>query len=140
MAAVTVLSDSGAHQEEVCHYSHLCPFYLPCSNGVRCYDLSFILIFSLKLALSLSTFTLIKRLFSASWLSAITVVSSTYLRLSLFLPPILIPARNSSRLAFLMMCSAYRLNKQGDNRQLCHTYFLILNPSVVLYRVLTVAS
>ena len=39
-----------------------------------------------------------------------------------------------------MMCSAYRLNKQGDNRQLCRTYFSILNQSVVLHRVLTVSS
>ena len=33
-----------------------------------------------------------------------------------------------------------RLNKQGDSRQLCCTPFLILNQSVVPYRVLTVAS
>ena len=36
---------------------------------------------SLKLAFSLSSFTLIKRLLSASWLSAFRVVSSAYLRL-----------------------------------------------------------
>ena len=46
---------------------------------------------SFKPAFSLSSFTLIKRLFSYSWLAAITVVSSVYLRL-LFLPAILIPA------------------------------------------------
>ena len=39
-----------------------------------------------------------------------------------------------------MMWSVYRLNKQGDSRQRCHTPFLILNQSVVPYRVLTVAS
>ena len=39
------------------------------------------LIFSFKPALSLSSFTLIKRLFSSSWLSALRVVSSAYLRL-----------------------------------------------------------
>ena len=44
------------------------------------------LIFSFKLALSLSFFTLTKRLFSSSLLSAIRVVSSTYLRLLMFLP------------------------------------------------------
>ena len=38
------------------------------------------------------------------------------------------------------MCSAYRLNKQGDSRQPYHTPFSILNQSVVPYRVLTVAS
>ena len=88
------------------------------------------LIFSFKLALSVSSFTLIKRLFSSSLLSAIRMVSSTYLRLFTLLLPILIPACNSSSLAFLMMCSAYKLNKQDDNRQDCHT-FSILNQSVV---------
>ena len=52
------------------HYFHLFPFYLPCSNGAGCHVLS--LTFSLKPALSLSSFTLIKRLFSSSSLSAIS--------------------------------------------------------------------
>src|SRR5574337_400669 len=42
------------------------------------------------------------------------VVSSAYLRLLIFLPAILIPACVSSSPAFLMMYSAYKLNKQGD--------------------------
>ena len=75
--------------------------------------------FSFKPALSLSSFTLIKRLFSSSSLSAIRVVSSAYLGLLLFLLPILIPSCNSSSRACLMMCSVYRLNKQGDSRQCC---------------------
>ena len=58
-----------------------------------------------------------KRLLSSSSLSAIRVVSSTYLRLLIFLPAILIPACVSSSPAFLMMYSAYKLNKQGDNIQ-----------------------
>ena len=62
------------------------------------------LIFSLKPSLSLFFFTLIKRLFSSSSLSASRVVLSAYLRLLVFLPLILIPACNSSSLAFLMMC------------------------------------
>ena len=82
--------------------------------------------------------TLIKGPFSSSLLSR--VVSSTYLRLLMFLPPVLIPACNSFSLAFLMMCSAYRLNKQGDSRQPCRTSFSILNQSVVPYRILNVAS
>ena len=57
----------------------------------------------------------------------------------MFLPPILIPACNLSSLAFLVMCSAYRLNKQDDSRQPCRTPFSILNQSVVPYRVLIVA-
>ena len=57
----------------------------------------------------------IKRIFSS--LSAIRVVLSAYLRLLIFLPAILIPACASSSPAFLMMYSAYKLNKQGDNIQ-----------------------
>ena len=62
------------------------------------------------------------------------------MRLLIFLLCILILACDSSSLAFLIMCSAYRLNKQGDCRQPCPTPFSILNQSVVPYRVLTVAS
>ena len=98
------------------------------------------LMFSFKPALSLSSFTLMQRLFSSSLLSAMRVVSSTYLRLLMFLPPILIPVCNSSNLAFLMMYAVHRLNEHGDNRQPCHIPFSILSPSVVLYRALTVAS
>ena len=58
----------------------------------------------------------------------------------MFLTSILIPACSSSSLSFLMMCSAYRLNKQGDSRQPCLTPFSFLNQSVVPNRVLTVAS
>ena len=47
------------------------------------------LIFSFKLALSFSSITLIEKLFSSSLLSAIRVVSSTYLRLLMSLSPIL---------------------------------------------------
>ena len=99
--------------------------YLPWYNGAGCHDLSFFLIFSFKPALSLSSFTLIKRLFSSSSLSAIRVVSSTYLMLLIFLLPILIPVCNSSSPAFLMMCSAYRLNKLGNSTQPCCTPFSV---------------
>ena len=57
---------------------------------------------SFKLTFSLSSFTLIKRLFIYSLLCAIRVVSSAYLKLLIFLPPILIPACVSSSPAFLM--------------------------------------
>ena len=72
---------------------------------------------SFKPAFSLYSFTFIKRLFSVSSLSAIRVVSSAYLRLLIFLLVILIPACASSSPAFLMIYSAYNLNKQGDNIQ-----------------------
>ena len=71
---------------------------------------------SFKPTFSLSSFMFIKRLFS-SLLFAVSVVSSAYLKLLIFLPAILIPAFASSSPAFLMMYSACKLNKQGDNIQ-----------------------
>ena len=79
-------------------------------------------------------------LFSSSLLSAIRVVSSAYLRLLIFLLEIFIAACASSSPAFLMMYSAHKLNKQGDNIQPWCTPFPIWNQSVVPCPVLTVAS
>ena len=103
------------------------PLYLPWSDGAGCPVLAF-LILSFKLALSLSSFTLIMRPFSSSLLYVIRVVSSTYLRLLIFLLPILIPTCNS----------AYRL--KNESREHCHTPFSIWNQSVVPHKALTVAS
>ena len=139
MAAVTICSDLRTQEKEICYCFLLFHFYLPWVMGLDAIVLVF-LILSFKPAFSLSSFTLIKRLFSSSLLSAIKVVSSTYLRLLMFLLAILSPARYSSSLAFIMMCSVYMLNKQGDNKQPCCTPFSILNQSVVPYKVLTVAS
>ena len=91
---------------------------------------------SFKPTSSLSSFTFIKKLFSSS-LSAIRVVWSASLRLLIFLPAILIPACASSSPTFLMMYSAYKLTKQGDNMQPWRTPFLIWNQSVVPCPVLT---
>ena len=85
---------------------------------------------SFKLGFLLSSFTFIKRIFSSSLLSVIRVVSTAYLRLLIFLPEIFTPAYDSSSLAFCLMYCAYKLNKQGDNMQLCHTSFPILNLSL----------
>ena len=57
----------------------------------------------------------------------------------MFLPAILIPSCASSSLAFHLMYSAYKLNKEGDNIQPCAP-FLFLNQSIVPCKVLTVAS
>ena len=97
------------------------------------------LMLSFKPAFSISSFTFIKRLFISSSLYAIRVVSSAYLRLLIFLLAILIPACASSRPAFLMMYSAYKLNKQGDSIQPWRTPFPIWNQSIVPCTVLTVA-
>ena len=74
-----------------------------------------------KLVFSLSSFTLIQRLFSFSSLSAIRVVSSAYLRLLIFFWAILIPVCASSSLVFHMMYSgvslvAHRLKHLSANR------------------------
>ena len=95
---------------------------------------------SFKPAFSLSSFTFIKRLFSSSSLSVIRVVSSAYLRLLMFHPAILIPACVSSSLAFQMMYSVYKLNKQGDNIQPWCASFPIWNQSIVPCLLLTVTS
>ena len=76
MAAVTICSDFGAQEEEVCHYFHLSPFICHEVMGVDAMILVF-LIFSFKLALSLFYFTLIKKLFNSSSLSVIRVILST---------------------------------------------------------------
>ena len=92
---------------------------------------------SFKPTFSLCSFTFIKKLFSFSSLSAIRVVSSSYLRLLIFRPAILTPACASSCPVFLMI---YKLNKQGDSFQPWCTPFPIWNQSVVPCPVLTVAS
>ena len=81
----------GAQEEEICHYFHLFPS--TCHEVMRPDAMILVsLIFSFKLALSLSFFTLSKRLFSFPSLSAIVMVSSTYLRSLMFPLPVLVPA------------------------------------------------
>ena len=113
-------------------------FYLPWSDGTTCHDLSFLL--SFKLAFSFSSFTLIKRFFRSSSISAIRVVLSAYLRLLIFLLAILIPDYDSSSQIFRMIYSTQKLNKQGDNIQPWRTPFPIWNQSIVPCPVQTVAS
>ena len=115
------------------------PIYWPWSGRTRCHDLSFLNV-EFQVSFLLSSFTLIKRLFGSSSLSAIMVVSSASLKLLIFLLAILIPACASSSPEFLMMYSAYKLNKQGDNIQPWRTPFPIWNQSFVPCLVLTVAS
>ena len=66
------------------------------------------------------------------------MVSPAYMRLLIFLLAILIPA--SSGLAFHMIYSAYKLNKQGDNIQPWCSPFPIWNQFIVQCPVLTVTS
>ena len=104
-----------------------------------CHDLRFLNV-SFKPTFSLSSFTFIKSLFSSSLLSAIRVVSSAYLTLLIFLLAILIPVCASQSPVFLVIYSAYKLNKHGDNIQPWHTPFPVWKQSVIPYQVLTVAS
>ena len=111
--------------------------YLPGSDGTRCHDLSFFnVVFSQFFHSPLSP---------SPWgslvpLSAITVVLSAYSKLLICLPAILIPACDSSSLAFHMMYPAYKLNKQDDNMQPWGTPFPIWNQSTVSHLVLALAS
>ena len=134
MAAITICSDFGAQKNKVWHCF---PIYLPWSDGTGCHDLSFLNV-SFKPTFSLSSYTFIKRLFISSSLSAIKVMSFAYIWGYCHLT-ILIPACTSSNLAFLMMYSEYKLNKQGDDIQPWHAPFPIWNQSVPC-PVLTVAS
>ena len=137
MASVTTCSDFGAQKHKVCHCFHCFPIYLPWSDGTDAMIFVF-WVLSFKPTFSLSSFTFIK--LSSSSLSVIRVVSSAYLRLLIFLLAILIPACVSSSPGFLMMYSAYKLNKQGNNIQPWCTPFTIWNQPVVPCPVLTVAS
>ena len=108
MAAVTVHSDSRAQENKICQGFHFSPFICHEVMGLYVMILVFWML-SFKPAFSLSSFTLIKRLFTSS--SAISIVPSTYLKLMTFLLAILIPACDSSSLRFYLMYSAYKLNK-----------------------------
>ena len=122
MAAVTNCSDFGAQENKIFHCFHFSPFYLPWRDVTACHNLSFLYV-EFQASFSFSFFTLIKRLFSSSSLSSIRVISSAYLSLLVFLPAILIFICNSSSLAFHIMNSAYKLNKQDGNVQPCRTPF-----------------
>ena len=104
MAAVTICSDIGAQENEICHCFHFRLNYKPWNDGTGCHDLSFWML-SFKPAISLSSLIL-KRSFSSSSLSTIRVVSSTYLRSLIFLLAILIPACASFTPAFHMIYSS----------------------------------
>ena len=135
MAVVTICSDFEAQKDKVCHCFHCFP-----SICHEVMGLDVMISVFWMLSFSLFSFTFIKRLLSSSSLSAIRVMTSAYLRLLQFLPAFLIPACASSRQAFQMMYSAYKLNKQDDNIQPQYTPFPIWNQSIVPGLVLTVSS
>ena len=78
MAAITICSDIGAQENKTCQGFH----FFPCICHEVMGPVAMILDFwklSFKPAFSLSSFTLIKRLFSSSSLTAIRVVSFAYM-------------------------------------------------------------
>ena len=137
MAALPICTDFGAQKIKSDSVSTVSPSICHEVMGPDAMILVFWML-SFRPTFSLSSFTFIQRLFSSS-LSAIRVVSSAYLRLLIYLPAILIPACASSSPAFLMMYSAYKLNKQWQYIALTYS-FSIWNQSVVPGPVLTVAS
>ena len=98
ITAVTIYSVFGAQENTVCHCFPCFLIYLPWSDGSDAMIFVFWMLIFIP-AFSLSSFTFIKRLFSSSSFSLISVVSSEYLRLLIFLPAILIPACASFSLA-----------------------------------------
>ena len=104
MLVVTISSDFRVQENKVCHCFHFSPSVRHEVLGPDAMILVFWML-SFMPAFLLSSFTLIKRLFHYSTVSAIRVVSSAYLRLLMFLLVILIPAWDSSSLVFSMMYS-----------------------------------
>ena len=147
MAAITICSDFGTPKIKYVTVSTVSPCICHEVMGLDAM-IFFILHVEFKPTFSLSSFTLIKRIFSSS-ISAIRVVSSAYLRLLIFLPAfgfckswfaILILSCVSSCPVLLVMYSAYKLNKHGDNIHPWCTPFPICNQCVVPCLVLTVTS
>ena len=91
ISSFIICSDFGAQENTICHWFHFFSFYLPGVLGPDAMILDFSIL-SFNPAFSLSSFNLIKRLFNSSSLSVIRVVSFAYLRLLIFVLPILIPA------------------------------------------------
>ena len=120
----------------------LFPHLFTWNDGTGCHDLSFLNVESQASFFTLLFHPHLETLFSSSSLSVIRVESSAYIRLSIILLAILISACESSSLAFCMVYSAQKLNKQGDNinMQPWPTPFPIWNQSVVPCPVLTFAS
>ena len=138
MAAVTICSAFGTQEIKSVTISTFSPSIYHEVMGLDAMIFIF-LILSFKPAFSLFSCTFIKRFFRSS-LYAIKVVSFAHLRCWYFSWQSWFQLVSHSAFAFCMMYSAYKLNKQGDNIQPWHTPFPILNQSVVLCPVLTVAS
>ena len=139
MAAITICSDFGAQKNKVNHCFHCFPHLFAMKWWVQmlwsyfseCWV--FRQLFHFLLSLSSRGSTILLHFLHKGGVICISEVIDIS-------PSNLDSSLCSSSPAFLMMYSAYKLNKQGDNIQLWHTLFPIWNQSVVPCPVLTVAS
>ena len=112
-STVTICSDFGAHPKIKSVIVSIFPIYLPWSDGIRFHDLHYFECWVLSQLfhspLSPSSRGSLAPLQFLPW-----VVSSSYLRLMIFLTAVLIPACTSSSPEFHMMHSENKLNKQVE--------------------------
>ena len=139
MAAVTISSDFGAQKNKVCHCFHCFPSFamkwwnqMPWSSFSECWALS--QLFHSPLSLSSGGFLVPLHFLPYGWYH-LHIWGYWYFSWKSWFQLVLFPS-----LAFLMMYSAYKLNKQDDNIQPLCTPFPIWSQSVVPCLVLTVAS
>ena len=112
MAAVTICSEFGAQKTKSVTVSIVFPSICHEEMGADAMILVFLML-SFKPTFSLSSFTFIKKLFNSSGLSAISVVSSVYLWLLIFLLATLNPVYDSSILTFCMMYFCIYVKQAG---------------------------
>ena len=138
MTAITICSDFGGQEKSLSLFP-LFPHHFAWSDGSRCHNLS---IFECWVLSQLFTLLLhfpqedLQFLFTFCHKGGVICIPEI---IDIF-PAILIPACDLSSLAFCIMYSAYRLNKQGDNTQPWRIPFPIWKQSIVPCPVLTVAS
>ena len=120
MATVTICSDFGVQESKVSRCFHCFPIYYYEVMGLDAMNLIFWML-SFKPAFY-TPLSLSSRGTLAPLVSAIRVVSPAYLRFTGISPNSLDSSLCFLCQAFCMMYSAYKLNKQGDNIQLWHTF------------------
>ena len=140
MAAVTRCNDFEAQENKVWHCFYCFLIYFPWSDGGSHAKILIFWMLSFKEGFSLHSFTFFKRLFHSSLLSAISMVSSTYLRLLMFFPRNLYSIFCFIQASLLHDITTYKLNKQDDNTKPWYTPFPIWNQSIVPCLLLTDAS
>ena len=142
MAAVIICSDFGGQENKVCHCFYCFPIYLPWSDGTGCHDLGFLNVEFLSQLfhppLSLLKGSLDPLHFLPLEWYHLHIWDCWYFSRQPWFQLVIHPS-----LAFWIMCSVYKLNKQSDQIQCWHTPFPNWNQSIVPFcsmSVLTVVS